>query len=159
MHWFFGVLVAGICIAIQAQAVERLYKACSVVGCRLCRGIGGTKGATFVPDWLRDWLGRATLSSRWQKFAPRWAQEGSRIYLARFCRCAAALSGPILSPFWAIFGPPWPFLGGPGGHLEADVGLGRLALGVQSGQQLRCQKHPKTSGKPMLWSIPECMGA
>ena len=72
--------------------------------------------------------------------APRWAQEGSRNYLARFTRCVAALFGPILGPSWAILGPPWPFLGGPGGHLEADLGLGRLDLGVQGGQKLRCQK-------------------
>ena len=39
----------------------------------------------------------------------------------------------ILGPSWAILGPPWPFSGGPGGHLEADFGLGRLDLGVQGG--------------------------
>ena len=47
---------------------------------------------------------------------------------------------PFLGPSWAILGPPWPFWRGPGGHLEADVGLGRLDLGVQGGQKLRCQK-------------------
>jgi hypothetical protein len=78
--------------------------------------------------------------------APRWAQEGSRNYLARFTRCAAARFGPILGPSWAILGPPWPFSGGPGGFLEANVGLGRLDRGVQGGQKLRCQKPLKTYG-------------
>ena len=81
------------------------------------------------------------------KMAPRWAQEGSRNYLARFTRNASALFGPILGPSWAILGPSWPFSGGPGGHLEADVGLGRLDLGVQGGQKLRCQKPLKNNGK------------
>ena len=71
---------------------------------------------------------------------PRWAQEGSRNYLAGFYCCSSPLFGPILGPSWAILGPPWPFSGGPGGHLEADAGLGRLDLGVQGGQKLRCQK-------------------
>ena len=52
------------------------------------------------------------------------------------------------APLWAhlgpILGPPWPFSEGPGGHLEADVGLGRLDLGVQGGKRLICQKHQKT---------------
>ena len=75
------------------------------------------------------------------KMAARWAQEGSKTYLARFTRCVSALFGSILGPSWAILGPPWPFLGCPGGHLEADLGLGWLALGVQGGQKLRCKKH------------------
>ena len=89
--------------------------------------------------------------------APRWAQEGSRNYLARFIRCASHLFGPILGPSWAILGPPWPFLGGPGGHLEADVGFGRLDLGVQGGQKLRCQK-PLKKTKEHLCFLPMCGG-
>ena len=68
---------------------------------------------------------------------PRWPQDGSRNYLAGFCRCPSALFKPILGSSWAILGPPWPFLGGPGGHLEADFGFGRLDLGVQGGLKLR----------------------
>ena len=78
---------------------------------------------------------------------PRWAQEGPQNYLVRFTRCVAALFGPILGPTWAVLGPPWPFLGGPGGHLEAKFGLGRLDLGVQGGQELRCQKHQNNQRK------------
>ena len=45
---------------------------------------------------------------------------------------------------------PGPLLGGPGGRLEAKIGLGRLDLGVQGGPKLRCQKHQKTLGKSMF---------
>ena len=68
------------------------------------------------------------------KSAPRWAQEGSKNHLAAFANCAAALFG--LS--WALRGPS---VGGRGGHLEVNVGLGRLASGVQGGQKLRWQEH------------------
>ena len=61
--------------------------------------------------------------------APIWAQGGSRNYLARFTRCAAALFGPFLG----YLGSSLALLGSPGGHLEADIGFGRLDLGVQGG--------------------------
>ena len=47
-------------------------------------------------------------------------------------------------------GPSLALLGGPGGHLEATLGLGRLASGVQGGQKLRFQKHQDSEGKSML---------
>ena len=97
----------------------------------------------MIPRWLQDSLGRAKLSPRWPKLAPRWAQEGLQNYLGSSGH-VSALFGPILGPSWAILGPPWPFSGGPGGHLEAKLGLGRLDLGVQGGQKLRCQKLLKT---------------
>ena len=62
--------------------------------------------------------------------APRWAQEGSRNYLAWFTRWVSHLFEHILSLYGAILGPPWPFSGGLGVHLEADLGLGRLDRGV-----------------------------
>ena len=62
----------------------------------------------------------------------------------------SALFGPILGPYCAILGPPWPFLGGPGGHLTADLGLGRFDLGVQGGQNLRCHKPSNTNVKSMF---------
>ena len=61
------------------------------------------------------------------------AQEGLQNYLGSSGRCAAALFGPILGPSWANLAPAWPYLGGAGGHLEADLGFGRLGLGVQGG--------------------------
>ena len=103
--------------------------------------------------WSQEWLEKARLSLRWPQSAPRWAQEGSRNYLAGFCRCSSPLFGPILGPSWAILGPPWPFLGGPGGHLEADFGLGRLASGVQGGEKLRCQKFLKIEENQCVWPI------
>ena len=93
--------------------------------------------------------------------APRWAQEGSRNYLAGFCRCSSPLLGPILNPSWAILGPPWPFSGGPGGHLEAYFGLGRLASGVQGGQKtempktLKNLREIKVFGGPALPEKPQ----
>ena len=59
-------------------------------------------------------------------------------------------ASPILGPSWVILCPPWPFLGGPEGHLEAYFGFGRLALGVQGGQKLRCQKHDFALSKSMF---------
>ena len=50
---------------------------------------------------------------------------------------------PIWGPSWAHLGPSLAFFGGPGGHPEADLGHGRLHLGVQDGQNLRCQKPVK----------------
>ena len=61
-----------------------------------------------------------------------------------------ALSRPSLGPSWAIFDPLCPFLGGPGGHLEADLGLGRLDLGVPGGPKLRCQKPLQSNVKSMF---------
>ena len=113
-------------------------------------GTADSKETIMIPRWLQDSLGRAKLSPRWPKLAPRWSQEGLQNYLARFTRCAAALFGPILGPSWAILGPLGPLLGGPGGHLEAKFGLGRLDLGVQGGQKLSFQKHQKTLGKSMF---------
>ena len=55
-----------------------------------------------------------------------------------------------MGPSWAILGPLGPLLGGPGGHLEAKFGLGRLDLGVQGGQKLSFQKKQKTLGKSMF---------
>ena len=104
----------------------------------------------MIPCRLQDSLERATLSPRWPKLAPRWAQEGLRNYLGSSGRCPSPLLEPILGPSWAILGPPWPVLGGPGGHLEAKFGLGRLDLGVQGGQKLSFQKHQKTLGKSMF---------
>ena len=52
------------------------------------------------------------------------------------------------APFWAhlgpilgYLGPSVALLGGPGGHLEAEFGLGRLAWRVRGGQRLGFQKH------------------
>ena len=39
---------------------------------------------------------------------------------SRFAKCSHT----------AVSALPWPFSGGPGWHLEADVGFGRLDLGV-----------------------------
>ena len=68
---------------------------------------------------------------------------GPRDLPKRSCRLLPLIG----APFWAHLGlilghlgPPWPFLGGPGGHLEAGLGLGRLELGVQSGNGLRYTK-------------------
>ena len=116
-------------------------KACKVAVRRSCCDLEGSKKATRMANWFQDRLGRSKLSPKWPKLAPGWPQEGSRKYLAGFCRCAAPLFGLILGPSWAILGPPWPFFGGPRGHLEADLGLGRPDLGVPGGQKLRCQKH------------------
>ena len=43
------------------------------------------------------------------------------------------LVGPILDLSWAVLGPPRPFLGGPRGHLEANLGLRRAAVGMRCG--------------------------
>ena len=53
--------------------------------------------------------------------------------------------GPLFgAPFWAHLGPILGYLGPSlallAEHLEAAVGLGKLDLGVQGGQKLRCQK-------------------
>ena len=79
--------------------------------------------------WLQDGLKGAKLSPSWPKLAPRWAQGAPGIILQDF----AVVRRPFLGPSWAILGPPWPFSRGPGGHLEADFGFGRLDLGVQGG--------------------------
>ena len=117
---------------------------------RRCSGTADSKETIMIPRWLQDSLGRAKLSPRWPKLAPRWSQEGLRNYLGSSGRCPSPLLEPILGPSWAILGPPWPVLGGPGGHLEAKFGLGRLDLGVQGGQKLSFQKHQKTLGKSMF---------
>ena len=123
---------------------KSFQKACKVA-------VGSSVGAKLAARWA--WKGQLEPTR-----APRWAQEGSRNYLARFTRNASALFGPILGPSWAILGPPWPFSGGPGGHLEADVGLGRLDLGVQGGQKLRCQKPLKTRGNQVFGRFLEATG-
>ena len=121
---------------------------------RRCSGTADSRETIMIPRWLQDSLGRAKLSPRWPKLAPRWSQEGLQNYLARFTRCAAALFGPILGPSWAILGPLGPLVGSPGGHLEAKFGLGRLDLGVQGGPKLRCQKHQKQlRNKQCFWPI------
>ena len=115
-------------------------KACEVVVRRSCCGLEGLKKATWIANWCRDWLEGAKLSAKWPKLAPRWAQEGSRNYLAGFCRCLAALFGPILGPSWATLGPPWPFLGCPRGPLEAYLGFRRAAVDMICGKKVRLQK-------------------
>ena len=65
--------------------------------------------------------------------APRWAQEGSRNYLARFTRCAAHLFGPILGPSWAILGPSRGHLGPISDHLYAMFGHLQTFLGHLEG--------------------------
>ena len=67
---------------------------------------------------------------------PRWAPEGLQDYHGSSGRFPSASFGPSLGPSRPILSPPCPFSGGPGGHLEADVGLGRLDLGVQGGQKV-----------------------
>ena len=111
---------------------------------RRSSGTADSRETIMIPRWLQYSLGRAKLSPRWPKLAPRWSQEGPQNYLNTFCRCLSGLFGPILGPSWAILGPLGPLLGGPGGHVEAKFGLGRLDLGVQGGPKLRCQKHQKT---------------
>ena len=63
------------------------------------------------------------------------------------CESGPFFVGPFgahLGPILGYLGPSLAFLGGLGGHLEADVGFGRLGLGVQGGQKLRCQQREKT---------------
>ena len=110
-------------------------------------GTALSKETIMIPCWFQDSLERAKLSPQWPELVPRWAQEGLRNYLGSSGRCPSPLFGPNLAPSWAVLGPPWPFLGGPGGHLEAKFGLGRLDLGVQGGQELRCQKHQNNQRK------------
>ena len=57
-------------------------------------------------------------------YEPMWAQEDLQNYLESSGRCPSPLFEPILGPSWAI-------LGGPGGHLEAKFGLGRLDLRLE----------------------------
>ena len=101
-------------------------------------------------SWLQDGVEGAKMSPSWPKLAPRLAQEGSRNYLAGFCRCVSRLFGPILGPSWAVLGPPWPFLGGPRGPLEADLGLRRAAVDMICGKKVGLQKPQKTKGKSMI---------
>ena len=107
----------------------------------LFRPILGPFWAILVPPWpfcggpgghleADLGLGRLDLGVVRLEVAQDGHQEGSRNYLARFIRSVAHLFGPILGLSGAILGPPWPFSGGLGGHLEADLGLGRLDLGV-----------------------------
>ena len=58
-----------------------------------------------------------------------------------------------LGPILGYLGPSLARLGGPGGHLGAYFGLGRLDLGVQDGQQLKCQKHQKPQEDQGFWPI------
>ena len=101
----------------------------------------GPSWAILVPPWPFSedpgghleadlGLGRPDLGVVRLEVAQDGHQEGSRNYLARFTRSVAHLFGPILGLSGAILGPPWPFSGGLGGHLEADLGLERLDLGV-----------------------------
>ena len=107
----------------------------------------GTRRAQDNPRWAQDGVrkGRGT-TTKYCKIlvgaflAPTWAQEGSNKYLAGFCRCPSPLSDPILGPSWAILGPPWPFRGGPRGHLEADLGLRGAAVGTMCGKKVGLQK-------------------
>ena len=102
--------------------------------CWPCCVLEGLSRATSRACWLQDGFVRAKLSPRWPMSAPRFAQDAFQMSLV-------GLFGLILGSSWAILGPLWPLLGGPGGHLEAKLGLGRLDLGVQGGPKLRLQKH------------------
>ena len=135
VHWCFGVLVVGVCVVFQDLVVEKfegrsLERACKVAILRSGSGLEGWKMAAWKPRSLQDGVEGAKLSPRWPKLAPRWAQHGSKNYLAWITRCAAQGFGPILASSWALLGSPWPFLGGPRGHLEANLGLRRAAVGM-----------------------------
>ena len=119
-------------------------KACKVAVRRSCCGLEGSKTATWMANWLQDRLGRAKLSPKWPKLAPRWPQEGSKKYLAGFSRWSPPLFGPILDPSWAISGPPWAFLGGPRGPLEAYRELRRAVVSMICGKKVGLQKQSKT---------------
>ena len=164
MHWFFGVLVVGVCVGLQDLEVEKLEernverdcsgiaktfknqrksidfciflkaralpKASKVAVGMACCGLDGLRKAAWKPRSLQDGVEVAKLSPRWSKLAPRWAQDGSKNYLAWITRCAAQGFGPILASSWALLGSPWPFPGGPRGHLEANLGLRGAAVGM-----------------------------
>ena len=91
-------------------------------------GTADSRETIMIPRWLQDSLGRAKLSPRWPKLAPKWAQEGLQNYFARCTRCVVALFGPILGPSWALVGLLWPFLGVPEGILRQISGLESLIL-------------------------------
>ena len=71
--------------------------------------------------------------------APRWAANGHETLWLNprggqgLPGDLGHLVGPILGPSWAVLGLPWPFLGGPRGHLEANLGLRRAVVGMRCG--------------------------
>ena len=90
------------------------------------------------------------LGPRCPKMGPRGLQEVSWEFGSLFVGPFWAHLGPILG----YLGPSWPFSGGPGGHREADVGLGRLDLGGQGSQKLRCHfLKKKFKGNQCFWPI------
>ena len=118
------------CVAFQDLAIGKLEvrsleRACNVAILRSGCGLGGWERAAWKRSWLQDGVEGAKLSPGWPKLAPRWAQKGSRNYLGSSGRCPSPLFKAHLGP---ILGPPWPFLGGPRGHLEASLGLEGLRL-------------------------------
>ena len=128
VHWFLGVLV---CCGLRCPPRSGSQEVCSLqLATRQFRGLhNGLKRVPWMPSWLPEGLERAMSSQRWAKMAPRWAQDGSRKCFAASCQCSAH---PFCSS-WVVLGFPWPFLGSPRGHLEANLGLRRAAVGMRCG--------------------------
>ena len=53
-------------------------------------------------------------------------------------RPSQGILGTLLGPSWAVLGLPWPFLGGPRGHLEANRGP---PLGFSQSLSWPCAAH------------------
>ena len=117
---------------LEATSLEKGF---NVAFWRSSCGLEGLKTASWMTSWLQDGLERAKSSPRWPKMAPRWPQEGSKKYLAGFCRCLSPLFGPILGPSWAHLGLSWALLGPSRGVQEGTLrqilGLEGLILGCK----------------------------
>ena len=125
VRWCLG------CCGLHGSPRSGSQEVCSLqLATRQFRGLlKGLKQVPWMPSWLPEGFARAKSSQRWAKMAPRWAHHGSRICFAASCQCSAH---PFCSS-WVVLGFPWPFLGSPRGHLEANLGLRRSAVGMRCG--------------------------
>ena len=67
------------------------------------------------------------------KVGRRWLRDALTNSRGGGVRPSRGILGTLLGPSWAVLGLPWPFLGGPRGHLEANLGLRRAVVGMRYG--------------------------
>ena len=93
------------------------------------------EASNYDPTLVSSFIGEGQVEPTMAKVGPKMVPRGPP---ELSCPIYPLCGGPLWAHLGPILGYLGPVLGGLGGHLEAKLGLGRLDLGVQGGQKLRC---------------------